>query len=385
MKPVKYVKSLICCLTIAATVLLAACKTTQTQQSSSMPSIPSSSPSSSSPSSSSSSSSSQSSSQSGSSQSSQGSGSQTASSSPSSSTSSRQSGQQSESDILNEALITFDLEKQKSSSRDTSEQSDSSSSSTSQSGESGSPLDNTATFPGASESTVSAGQTGETSPWDDSVGGASGGQDSAAFDTESGAEGSEDSAMGSESESYGQESADSGIFDSSSGAVPETDAAEYGLDSSPGGAGTDAERIIVLEGSLDEHLAQFDGMILSERQAVIQQDNEEGSTPGISGTGYDEGEGDAETAPLLTATTRGGNVNSGGGMMPSQPGDNRQGDFDNTQATSSVIPPDIPDGSDDDVVARQLREAAMKETDPRLREKLWDEYRKYKQGGVGKP
>ena len=35
-------------------------------------------------------------------------------------------------------------------------------------------------------------------------------------------------------------------------------------------------------------------------------------------------------------------------------------------------------GSDDDVVARQLREAAEKETDPLLKEKLWEEYRKYK-------
>lgn len=36
-------------------------------------------------------------------------------------------------------------------------------------------------------------------------------------------------------------------------------------------------------------------------------------------------------------------------------------------------------GSDDDVVARQLREAAEKETDPVLKEKLWAEYRKYKE------
>jgi hypothetical protein len=32
------------------------------------------------------------------------------------------------------------------------------------------------------------------------------------------------------------------------------------------------------------------------------------------------------------------------------------------------------------VVARQLREAAEKETDPELKKKLWEEYRKYKQG-----
>jgi hypothetical protein len=43
-------------------------------------------------------------------------------------------------------------------------------------------------------------------------------------------------------------------------------------------------------------------------------------------------------------------------------------------------PADVPDGHDDDVVARQLREAAEKETDPELRKKLWDEYRRYKQG-----
>ena len=42
------------------------------------------------------------------------------------------------------------------------------------------------------------------------------------------------------------------------------------------------------------------------------------------------------------------------------------------------VPADIPDGKDDDIVARQLREAAMKETDPELRERLWEEYRQYK-------
>ena len=43
-------------------------------------------------------------------------------------------------------------------------------------------------------------------------------------------------------------------------------------------------------------------------------------------------------------------------------------------------PPDIPDARDDDVVARQLREAAMTETDPDLKDALWEEYRRYKEG-----
>ena len=58
------------------------------------------------------------------------------------------------------------------------------------------------------------------------------------------------------------------------------------------------------------------------------------------------------------------------------------------RASHSVpLPADLPSGDDDDVVARQLREAALKEQDPVLREKLWDEYRAYKkqQASVNTP
>ena len=51
---------------------------------------------------------------------------------------------------------------------------------------------------------------------------------------------------------------------------------------------------------------------------------------------------------------------------------------DNGQVNKGTSPKNIPSGNDDDVVARQLREAAEKEQDPELREKLWEEYRKYK-------
>jgi hypothetical protein len=42
----------------------------------------------------------------------------------------------------------------------------------------------------------------------------------------------------------------------------------------------------------------------------------------------------------------------------------------------------LPPPEDDDIVARQLREAAEKEPDPELKKKLWEEYWKYK--GVSK-
>ena len=45
-----------------------------------------------------------------------------------------------------------------------------------------------------------------------------------------------------------------------------------------------------------------------------------------------------------------------------------------------LVPEDIPSPQGDDIVAKQLREAAIAETDPDLKEKLWDEYKKYKAG-----
>ena len=48
----------------------------------------------------------------------------------------------------------------------------------------------------------------------------------------------------------------------------------------------------------------------------------------------------------------------------------------------SHVPADVGNGSDDDIVARQLREAAMKEKDPQLQEKLWQEYRDYKKSAT---
>ena len=62
--------------------------------------------------------------------------------------------------------------------------------------------------------------------------------------------------------------------------------------------------------------------------------------------------------------------------MPEGGGPARKGEFENV--ATGPVPSDIPNANDDDVVARQLREAAMKEKDPVLREKLWNEYRRYK-------
>jgi hypothetical protein len=75
----------------------------------------------------------------------------------------------------------------------------------------------------------------------------------------------------------------------------------------------------------------------------------------------------------------GRSAGSGTGGAPGAGGGMRSGQTASTAATAQYPPPaDIPDGDNDDVIARQLREAAMREPDPEIREKLWQEYRKYK-------
>lgn len=47
-------------------------------------------------------------------------------------------------------------------------------------------------------------------------------------------------------------------------------------------------------------------------------------------------------------------------------------------ADNGSIPEDIPPAENDDAIAAQIRIAAEAETDPEVRKKLWNEYRKYK-------
>ena len=53
------------------------------------------------------------------------------------------------------------------------------------------------------------------------------------------------------------------------------------------------------------------------------------------------------------------------------------GQAQDRRANTQVV--DMPSGNDDDIIARQLREAAQAETDPQVKERLWQEYRKYQQ------
>ncbi len=182
---------------------------------------------------------------------------------------------------------------------------------------------------------------------------------------------------GSPTPRYGQRHDGGG---GATGGAPEID----GADTAPIiniGAQTDAERLAALDRDLDGKLAKFDELM---RRATEEAEQERAAGGGASmGGGQYAGAkdgGGARENPPPDGRGAGGqaDTSSGLGHTPDRTGSNRAGEF--KYANTGPIPTDIPDARDDDIVARQLREAATRETDPVLREKLWDEYRKYKKG-----
>ena len=130
------------------------------------------------------------------------------------------------------------------------------------------------------------------------------------------------------------------------------------------GAMTDAEKAQILDERLRRGYETFDGFILSEREQAQNESNAAGSVQ----PGGDAGGGSGSVQPQTLSE-----AGAPSGVAAARPSSSSPPPPNETFPT----PGDIPSGRDDDVVARQLREAAMSEPDPELREALWEEYRTY--------
>lgn len=151
-----------------------------------------------------------------------------------------------------------------------------------------------------------------------------------------------------------------------------------------------AERVAELEGQFKSTMVVYDGMILRERDYMRNRPASAGDETAEDAMPPEESLEDliaTAEAELPAPPPAGNGGESGGGPEqsnssgqatgPGLPTKGRKGEYNHTNA-AVVVPADIPSGNDDDVVARQIREAAMRESDPELQERLWDEYRKYK-------
>lgn len=223
--------------------------------------------------------------------------------------------------------------------------------------------------------------------------------------------------------------------------IPSPSPSPSAAPSAPAGARTPEEKRDGLDRELDTSLAAFDAMLLKEQQAAAAKRAEEAATTGNGSGGEGEGEngggsggggekgdgkGDGKGGSGKGGASKGGGGKAGGksgegesgtrvgsGRDRTEGGTGGTGDDEKDRSTGSArggsrsggggrvttsapegqppvgsndadrVPVDVGDGHDDDVVARQIREAAMKEEDPAIRDKLWEEYRRYKnsQGG----
>lgn len=170
------------------------------------------------------------------------------------------------------------------------------------------------------------------------------------------------------------------------------------------GERTEEERVIGLDGHLNRSMSEFDELLLREMDELKRRQSgapdARGGVRGAGGDGQQKGEtgvaaatdaGEEGTAAGTSTGEEGTGQRRSEQQQPGQQGQEQtasrqtggeesvgargQGNDKTTTSTKRDAPPDK---GDDDIVARQLREAAEAETDPELREKLWEEYRRYK-------
>jgi hypothetical protein len=169
---------------------------------------------------------------------------------------------------------------------------------------------------------------------------------------------------------------------------------------SPGAAADTADRLKDLDRQFNDSLAAFDEMLLKELRLI--QAASAGRLRGMAEAAAEagrqaatKGRDAASSAETGSEDAGGGAATEGSGRGSGAPGTERDGRSGNSgtpgEAAGSGRPPGgwgpgetgsqagrySPD-PDDDIVARQLREAAEKETDPELKAKLWKEYEDYK-------
>ena len=160
-------------------------------------------------------------------------------------------------------------------------------------------------------------------------------------------------------------------------------------DGPEGPSGTDSgESTESLDEALDASLEEFDDSVMGDGGAGSRDIDILSPSGASGGVDSDEplfeeaGEGSSDRSASIEERAAEG-ASSGADAEGGQPPETAEGSGNQSAAGQGdgdiiPIPEDIDDGQGDDIVLRQIRDAASKEQDPVLREKLWDEYRRIK-------
>jgi hypothetical protein len=177
----------------------------------------------------------------------------------------------------------------------------------------------------------------------------------------------------------------------SSETSPSAESIFYTTEADFGEAKSQAEETAELEGAFLSSLGDFDDSLLKEEEKVaarVPRQRESGSSSASGSSGQTGGAGDTGSGESGASEEQGEGTTEGqdreGHTGTAQSSTSRSGSQGSgvEQSTYGAAGGKLPPPEDDDIVARQLREAAEKEPDPELKKKLWEEYWKYK--GVNK-
>ncbi len=149
------------------------------------------------------------------------------------------------------------------------------------------------------------------------------------------------------------------------------------------------DEVAALDRELNQSLAKFDDRLLKEMDAIRAE-----SAKKLQDLAQEAADAAKRLRDKgLDVDTTGSKSSEGPGAQKEEPESSREtettGDTADTETASrdgsrkggkgsSANDRHRTDYEDDDIVARQLREAAENETDPELKEKLWKEYEEYK-------
>jgi len=188
----------------------------------------------------------------------------------------------------------------------------------------------------------------------------------------SGSSGGMSGSSGGMSGSSGGMSGSSGGMSGSSGGMSGNGEMIRGMGGQSGASNypgeTNSQRKKRLEGELEKSVGGLDE-VLGQEQRKIESVGR--NTEGFGGSASRGGVGLGRQSTGGTQRGSSSSRSTGNSAREASIGGLSEAEIE------ARTPDDIPDLVSEDVVSKQLREAALSEDDPELRERLWEEYRNY--------
>lgn len=178
------------------------------------------------------------------------------------------------------------------------------------------------------------------------------------------------------------------IPDQGSGAIRpgEVDCTEVNVDFQNDPSLTREERIALMDQALMRSLSKYDACQTSNESMASAEDGGAGTGGGAGSAGKAGSTASSDMSGMepVHADEQGDTALAETGSA----GGDTAGNSETTAADSAAsataapdngkVPEDIPPADNDTALEAQIRQAAMNEPDPLIRERLWNEYRRYK-------